>query len=125
MVHARLKIIAKVYACFLSLQSISVYTGYDETKGMQEEEKRYEIRVHGRVQGVGFRYAAGKQARYLRLKGWVENQADGTVLSQVQGKPEACNAYIQWCRTGPGYSWVEKIDLLEKTPAPLSHFRIR
>lgn len=92
---------------------------------MHEGEKRYEIRVHGRVQGVGFRSAASKQARHLGLKGWVENQADGSVLSQVQGKAEACNAFIQWCRNGPGYGWVEKIDLYEKSPAPLSHFRIR
>lgn len=92
---------------------------------MREEEKRYEIRVHGRVQGVGFRYAASKQARSLGLKGWVENQSDGTVLSQVQGSATSCNAYIRWCHSGPGYSWVEKVDLHELAPSPLSHFRIR
>lgn len=53
-----------------------MYAGYDNEEGMQEGEKRYEIRVHGRVQGVGFRYAASKQARYLGLKGWVENQIE-------------------------------------------------
>jgi len=92
---------------------------------MPEEKKRYEIRVHGRVQGVGFRYAASKKARLLELKGWVENQADGTVLSQIQGDVKACNAYISWCRSNPGYSWVERVDLLELPWAPLTHFRIR
>ena len=87
--------------------------------------KQYEIVVHGRVQGVGFRYAARNQARSLGLKGWVENQADGSVLTVVQGAPDACMLYIQWCRTGPGYSWVEGIDVSEKAISPLSHFIIR
>jgi len=90
-----------------------------------QDEKRYEIHVYGRVQGVGFRYAARNQARSLGLKGWVENCPDGSVFTQIQGKAKDCNTYIQWCHTGPGYSWVEKIDLIEKKPAPLSHFRIR
>jgi len=92
---------------------------------MPEGEKRYEITVHGRVQGVGFRYAARKQARSLGLKGWVENRPDGSVAAQIQGQSEACNSFIQWCRTGPGYSWVEGIDLIEKPSTSLSHFRIR
>jgi len=91
---------------------------------MKKGEKRYEIAVLGRVQGVGFRYAARKQARSLGLKGWVENRPDGSVLTQVQGKPEACNAYISWCRTGPGYSWVERIEFTEKPITALPHFMI-
>ena len=41
--------------------------------------KHFEIRVYGRVQGVGFRHAARNQARTLNLKGWVENLRDGLV----------------------------------------------
>ncbi|MDX2430766.1 MAG: acylphosphatase [Bacteroides sp.] len=92
---------------------------------MEKTNKQYEISVSGRVQGVGFRYAARDLARSLGLKGWVENQADGSVLILVQGSPEACNQYIQWCHTGPGYSWVEAVDILEKAVSPLSPFRIR
>lgn len=88
-------------------------------------EKQYEIIVRGRVQGVGFRYAAQKQARLLGLKGWVENLADGSVRSMVRGAPESCNKYIQWCNSGPSYSWVEGIDIDEKSPSDLSPFRIR
>ncbi len=92
---------------------------------MDKGDKQYEVVVHGRVQGVGFRYAARNQARSLGLKGWVENRSDGSVVAQIQGKAEACNGFIQWCSTGPGYSWVEGVDLIEKPPASLSHFRIR
>ncbi|HIQ75677.1 MAG TPA: acylphosphatase [Candidatus Cottocaccamicrobium excrementipullorum] len=49
---------------------------------------RKHYRFHGRVQGVGFRYKAMYLARGLGLTGWVENQWDGTVEMEVQGKPE-------------------------------------
>ena len=78
--------------------------------------KKYKIRIHGRVQGVGFRYAASREARRLGLKGWIRNEDSGTVLSLIQGKEEACRAYIAWCRRGSGYSWVEKIELTELSP---------
>jgi acylphosphatase len=92
---------------------------------MDKGDKQYEIVVHGRVQGVGFRYAARNQARSLGLKGWVENRPDGSVLTLIQGSPETCLSYIQWCRKGPGYSWVEDIDIVEKPASPLSHFKIK
>lgn len=87
--------------------------------------KQYELRIYGRVQGVGFRYAARNKARELGLSGWVENRPDGSVHAAVQGKPEACHLFIQWCREGTGYSWVEKIDVEEKTPAPYHGFAIK
>ena len=86
---------------------------------------QYEIRVYGRVQGVGFRYAALKQARSLGLKGWVENCPDGTVRSVFQGSREHCQKYMDWCRTGTGYSWVEHVDIQEMEPEGLTSFRVR
>ena len=91
---------------------------------MKRLEKQYEIIVHGRVQGVGFRYAARNQARSLGLKGWVENQPDGSVRTLVQGPQGACNSYMQWCQSGTAYSWVERIDIKEKPTSALPHFRI-
>ena len=91
---------------------------------MDRLEKQYEIVVRGRVQGVGFRYAARNQARSLGLKGWVENQPDASVRTLIQGSQEACNSYIQWCRMGTAYSWVEQVDIEEKPTSALSRFRI-
>lgn len=87
--------------------------------------RQYNIRVFGRVQGVGFRYTARKRARELNLKGWVENQNDGTVMIEVQGEEEMCKEFIQWCRLGPGYSWVEKIEIRDKEPEQMSKFHVR
>ena len=89
------------------------------------EIKHYELRIYGRVQGVGFRYAARTRARELGLAGWVENMADGSVNAAVQGRSEACHSFIGWCREGTGYSWVEKVDVEEKPLARFQGFSIR
>ena len=86
---------------------------------------QYEIRAHGRVQGVGFRAAARNQARRLNLTGWVENQSDGSVKIRVCGKQEMCNQFIHWCRIGSGYSWVERLDIQEMPAEVFSAFTIR
>ena len=87
--------------------------------------RHFSIRVSGRVQGVGFRYAVKSRARELNLKGWVENQLDGSVLVEIQGEEGKCTEFINWCRRGPGYSWVEEIEIREKEPGELNRFHIR
>ena len=87
--------------------------------------KHYEIKVYGRVQGVGFRYAARNKARELNLKGWVENLPDGSVRSAIQGGDSDCGAFIRWCRNGTGYSWVERVEISELEPAEFRGFEIR
>jgi len=48
----------------------------------------------GRVQGVGFRYAALQVAREFEIAGWVRNLADGRVQLEVEGAPGEVTAYI-------------------------------
>ena len=87
--------------------------------------KQFEIRIQGRVQGVGFRYAARNQARTMGLKGWVENQPDGSVLAVIQGEEKQCLSFIQWCRKGPGYSWVERLEVSERPLSEMAPFTVR
>ena len=91
----------------------------------QDTKFQYEIRIYGRVQGVGFRYSATNQARALGLKGWVENRPDGSVRSVIQGGRQDCLKYLEWCRRGSGYSWVEKVDVREMEPELLTSFRVK
>jgi acylphosphatase len=88
-------------------------------------ESQFEIRIYGRVQGVGFRAAAKRQARYLRLNGWIENKTDGSVRAVFKGDPLHCSQFINWCRIGTGYSWVERMDIREMEPESLEPFAIR
>ncbi|MCK5066067.1 MAG: acylphosphatase [Bacteroidales bacterium] len=86
---------------------------------------QYDIIVYGRVQGVGFRAAARNQARSMNLKGWVENNKDGSVHIVVSGNQEQCGQLIQWCRNGSGYSWVERLEIKEMSQGQLSAFFIK
>lgn len=88
-------------------------------------QSQYEIRISGRVQGVGFRAAARRQARYLRLKGWVENLPDGSVRAMVNGNAQSCMEFINWCREGSAFSWVDNLDIREMKPEKLGPFEIK
>ena len=42
----------------------------------------------GQVQGVGYRWSARSQARYLGIHGFVKNLTDGSVYIEAEGKDE-------------------------------------
>ena len=69
----------------------------------------YKIRIFGRVQGVGFRYSAQREAEKYHLKGWVKNEADGSVTVEATGEEAALDKFCDWCRSGPPSARVEKI----------------
>lgn len=53
-----------------------------------------EVYFSGRVQGVGFRYAAFQVAKEFEVAGFVENLPDGRVRVEVEGPAEDVAAYI-------------------------------
>ncbi len=66
--------------------------------------KAFHAFVEGEVQGVGFRYAALRQARLLELSGWVRNTQDGEVEVWAQGGDEALESFLEWLHRGPAYA---------------------
>jgi acylphosphatase len=50
--------------------------------------------VHGRVQGVGFRWWTRSRALELGLTGYAANQRDGRVLVVAQGPRESCDKLL-------------------------------
>lgn len=69
-----------------------------------------DLSVRGRVQGVGFRAGARREARRLGVSGWARNEADATVTVRAQGAPEAVAALERWCRRGPAAGEVGGVD---------------
>ena len=53
---------------------------------------RRRYRATGRVQGVGFRYTVMQAAKASGLTGWVRNEYDGSVITELQGTEEAMEA---------------------------------
>ncbi|HEX5769078.1 MAG TPA: acylphosphatase, partial [Burkholderiales bacterium] len=53
------------------------------------------LRISGRVQGVGFRYAMQAEAERRGLGGWVRNRRDGTVEALVHGDAAALEALVE------------------------------
>ncbi len=62
---------------------------------MPEPDVRLTAWVHGRVQGVGFRWWTRCRALELGLTGYAANQADGRVLVVAQGPREAGEKLLQ------------------------------
>jgi len=69
-----------------------------------------QIRVRGRVQGVGFRDALRAEALRLGIAGWVRNRADGSVEAVLQGERASLERLIEWARRGPPLAQVRAVD---------------
>jgi acylphosphatase len=85
--------------------------------------KRAHVIVSGRVQGVGFRYAAVDRARSRGIAGFVRNLTDGTVEAAFEGDPEAVDALVAWCARGPTGARVDDVKVELETPTGETSFR--
>ena len=88
------------------------------------ERIRRIVRVHGSVQGVGFRMDAAREAERLGAAGTVRNLWDGTVEADVEGSPEVVEAMLDHIRHGPPSARVDGIDVRRETPRGARGFRI-
>lgn len=86
---------------------------------------RAHVVVHGRVQGVGYRYSCAAIAETHHVVGWVRNLPDGSVEAVIEGAADDVNAVVAWCRRGPRHADVSSVDVRAEAPEGLSGFRIR
>lgn len=85
------------------------------------------VRVHGRVQGVGYRWSCVQKALELGIRGWVRNRTDGSVEALLQGSQPQLDAMCAWMRSdvpGASVSRMEVADAPADTP-PLDGFEQR
>jgi acylphosphatase len=78
------------------------------------------LRITGRVQGVGFRYAMQSEAARRGVSGWVRNRRDGSVEALVQGEAGAVEGLVDWARRGPPGARIDALrsEAAEGEPAP-------
>jgi acylphosphatase len=86
---------------------------------------RRRLVVRGRVQGVWYRESCREQAHALGVAGQVRNLHDGTVEVVAEGRPEAVEALVAWCRTGPPAAVVVGVDERTEAPEGLTRFSVR
>lgn len=68
------------------------------------------FRVHGGVQGVGYRRFAQREAQALGLAGWVRNEPDSTVCGEVAGDEASLTAFRLRLAQGPAFGQVSRLD---------------
>ncbi|MGA2520390.1 MAG: acylphosphatase [Acidimicrobiales bacterium] len=86
---------------------------------------RWRVRVHGRVQGVGFRASCARRAVAAGVGGWVRNTEDGDVEAVFEGPVPAVDALVTWCHDGPPMARVRGVEVDAESPDGESSFSIR
>lgn len=90
------------------------------------EKERAQLKITGRVQGVGFRNSTRRKARQLGVTGWVKNLADGSVKVVAEGEREDVENLISWANSGPRFANVDKVEVEWKEPKDeFDNFTIR
>jgi len=82
------------------------------------------FRVHGRVQGVGFRWWTRRTAERLGIAGSVRNLSDGSVEVRAAGPAEAMREFEARLRSGPQPASVERLERFVVDDVPGDEFRI-
>jgi acylphosphatase len=79
--------------------------------------------IRGRVQGVGFRYSAIREAERLGVRGWVRNTAEGAVEVWAEGLQKNLDVFSAWLHKGPPLSRVDSIQKDSVEPGGYADFK--
>lgn len=86
--------------------------------------KHLKIKVKGKVQGVSYRAATKAVADQLGVKGFITNEADGSVYIEVEGNAVMVASFVEWCREGPDMARVEQVEITEGETKNYSNFEV-
>jgi len=82
---------------------------------------RVQVLIEGRVQGVGYRFSAYRQALALGLRGWILNLPDGRVEAEFEGAKADLDEMVAWCRRGPHLAKVSEVEVAWETGLERHH----
>jgi acylphosphatase len=90
------------------------------------EKVRLQAIVHGRVQGVNFRYYTRLRAQELGVTGYVRNKWDRTVEVVAEGEREAVEKLLEFIKVGPRGALVRRVDRQWQDPTgQFKYFEVR
>lgn len=84
----------------------------------------YHIYVSGRVQGVGYRRFAQKQAESLKITGWTRNLVDGRVEVIALGQESILEQFCDILKKGPQFSMVQEVVVKQIDEASIQHMNL-
>lgn len=87
--------------------------------------KSLQLIIRGKVQGVFFRVSTRDKAKELNVCGFVRNERDGSVYSEIEGEEEALEDMISWCKLGPRGAHVQEVKVIDQPNVGYSDFEIR
>jgi len=87
--------------------------------------KTMQLKVIGRVQGVGFRFYTNKKAQEHGIKGFVQNKPDGSVYIEAQAEEKNLNTFVDWVKKGPAWARVREVKISEVPSKEFHQFEIR
>lgn len=88
------------------------------------DKRAVDVRVHGDVQGVGYRFGALRKADELDLAGWVRNEPDGDVTAHLEGIGHRVDSMLEWMRAGTKWSHVSRVDVEDVESRGLEGFEL-
>ncbi len=83
------------------------------------------IRISGRVQGVGFRYNAREAASHYEIMGFIRNQPNGDVYVEAEGTRTSVDEFIAWCRQSAPRARVDAVDVTEGEVRGFGEFMVK
>ena len=90
------------------------------------DQARLQATVHGRVQGVSFRYYTQRRARELGLTGFVRNLWDRTVQVVAEGPRPVLEELLSFLQVGPRAAIVSHVDVQWLAPShEFERFEVR
>ncbi|MEW6731349.1 MAG: carbamoyltransferase HypF [Acidobacteriota bacterium] len=87
--------------------------------------ERLSIRIHGAVQGVGFRPFIYRLAMELGLKGWVNNSGQGVFIDVEGSRSQLENFFLHIEKEKPRQSFIQSMEPLFLEPIGYRDFEIR
>lgn len=95
-------------------------------EGTESAQARLQAIVHGRVQGVNFRYYTQRRASELGVTGFVRNLWDRTVEVVAEGRRADLENLLSFLHVGPPAALVTGVDATWVAPTgKFNRFEVR